>query len=199
MFRLYRRKLQLTTGKPGEARAHRDDWWFLLAIAANINRIRPYSMRNTARSVKRMKTIKTSINLKESVFAAVEERGDRGEANRSGVISRDMERYYDSLRRARADLRDTILSKAEISAIVDNFKDESLLEMFSIRLIYGSLPDMIELNGIEQKWGIDGKALVDKLRKLSFIESCALVDAIERHWYRVAQGQKPKISEALEG
>lgn len=168
-----------------------------LAFVANTSRIRSYSSRN-AKGVTSMKTVKTSINLKESVFDAVEGRGDRGEANRSGVISRDLERYYDALRRGRADLRDR-LSKAEISAIIDNFKDQSLLEHFATRLIYARVADMIELNGIDEKWGIDGKNMVEKLRGLSFIESCALVDAIERHYHRVAKGEKPKIAEALEG
>lgn len=144
-----------------------------------------------------MTTIKTSINLKESVSTEVDLRGEHGEANRSGVISRDLERYYESLKRARADLRKKF-SGAEVSAIVENLKGVWMGEPVSISLlIWATVADAIDLNRLDKRWKIDGKALVEKIRSLSFIEICALADAAERHWYNFAQGDDLKSSEAL--
>lgn len=62
---------------------------------------------------------KVSITLRDQVLAEVDSRGERGEANRSAVISRDLDRYYAALGYARQSLRDN-LSTAEMSAILDN-------------------------------------------------------------------------------
>lgn len=138
---------------------------------------------------------KLSITLQPSVLESVDARGERGAANRSGVISRDLERFYEALRRARAELRKK-LSEAEMSAILDNLNGVWMAEPVSINLIYANVADGLE-DGLAEKWKIDGKALVEKLRSLSFIESCALADASERWWNRVANQEDPKFSEAL--
>ncbi len=139
---------------------------------------------------------KISITLRDLVLAEIDSRGERGEANRSGVITRDLDRYYESLRRARISLRD-IFSEAELSAILDNLNGVWHAEPFSISLIYANVADGIELEGLDKKWKVDGKALIEKLRDLSFTESCALADAAERWWNRVAAGEQPKFKEAL--
>lgn len=140
---------------------------------------------------------KLSITLRDSTLTAIDSRGERGAANRSGVINRDLDRYYEILRYGRQSLRDK-LSEAEVSAILDNLNGVWLAEPVSIRLIYANVADGIELEGLDQKWKIDGPALIEKLRSLSFAESCALADAAERWWNRVANGDQPKFSEALQ-
>lgn len=139
---------------------------------------------------------KVSITLRDSALTEVDKRGERGEANRSGVISRDLERYYAALACARQSLRDK-LNEAEMSAILDNLNGVWMAEPVSIRLIYANVADGIELEGLDKKWKIDGAAMVEKLKALSFAESCALADAAERWWNRVAQGEEMAFADAL--
>lgn len=141
---------------------------------------------------------KITISLKDEVLESVDSRGERGEANRSGVISRDLDRYYDALKRARVELRKK-LSEAEIAAIIDNLNGVWMAETVSITLLYANIEDAIELEELDKKWKIDGLALVEKLRSMSFIELCALTDAVERWWNRNTPGEDLKYSEALEG
>jgi hypothetical protein len=144
-----------------------------------------------------MSVEKLSITLRESVLKEVDSRGERGEANRSGVISRDLDRYYESLKRVRAELRKK-LSDAEMSAILDNLNGVWMAEPVSINLLYANVEDGIKLEGLDKKWKIDGPALIEKLRSMSFIELCAITDAAEKWWTRVANGEQPKFNEALQ-
>lgn len=137
---------------------------------------------------------KISITIGD-VLSEIDVRGERGAANRSGVINRDLERYYEILKYGRQSLRDR-LSDSEISAILDNLNGCWLSEPVSIRLIYANVQDGLE-DGLAEKWQIDGPALVQKLKNLSFAESCALADASERWWNRVANGENPGFNEAL--
>ena len=139
---------------------------------------------------------KLSITLDGSVWAEVASRLQQNEQNVSGTISRDLDRYYAALERARRSLREK-LSQSEISAVIDNLNDCWMAEPYSIQLVYANIADGIQEEGLAQAWGIDGPALVEKLRTMSFIELCALVDASERWWNRIANGEKPDFSDAL--
>ncbi len=138
---------------------------------------------------------KISITIGD-VLSEIDARGERGSANRSGVINRDLERYYEILKYGRQSLRDR-LSEGEVSAILDNLNGCWLAEPVSIRLIYANVADGLE-DGLAEKWQIDGPELVQKLKNLSFAESCALADAAERWWNRVANGENPGSDEALQ-
>lgn len=138
---------------------------------------------------------KISITIGD-VLSEIDARGERGAANRSGVINRDLERYYETLKYGRQSLRDR-LSTGEVSAILDNLNGCWLAEPVSIRLIYANVADGLD-DGLAEKWNIDGPALVRKLKNLSFAELCALADAAERWWNRVANGEQPSSEEALQ-
>jgi hypothetical protein len=49
------------------------------------------------------------------------------------------------------------------------------------------VPDAIRLNGDDEKWGVDGPRLVDRLRAATYAELLALVDLAERFWMRDAE------------
>ncbi|MCI0665672.1 MAG: hypothetical protein L0220_31840 [Acidobacteria bacterium] len=66
-----------------------------------------------------------------------------------------------------------------------------------VELIYAHVEHGINRDGLDKKWKVDGMALVAKLRSLSFIENCALADAAERWWIRVANKEKVQVEEAL--
>lgn len=140
---------------------------------------------------------KLSITIQSETLSEIDDRGERGTANRSGVIDRDLTRYYAILRYGRQALRDKF-SAAEISAVLDNLNGVWLAEPVSIRLIYANVSDALE-EGLAKKWEIDGPGLVEKLKTLPYAESCALADAVERWWNRVGDGENPDFAEALQG
>lgn len=137
---------------------------------------------------------KISITIGD-VLGEIDARGERGAANRSGVINRDLERYYEILRYGLQSLRDR-LTDSEMAAILDNLNGCWMAETVSVRLIYANVEDGLD-EGLAEKWQIDGPELVRKLKNLSFAESCALVDAVERWWNRIANGEQPGSEEAL--
>lgn len=101
---------------------------------------------------------------------------------------RDLARYQEALRHARHKLRQR-LSSAEMSAVLDVLNGHWFSEPSSISYIYAEVEDAVELNRLDEKWGINGRYLVTLLSQLSYIESCALADAAEQFWTRVSRGE----------
>jgi hypothetical protein len=133
------------------------------------------------------------VNARKRSDAEADQRGER-----SGIISRDLDRYYESLKHGRQQLRDK-LSKNEIAALLDNLNGVWMGDnpSVSVRMIWANVEDGIGLEGLDKKWKVDGKALVEKLRGMSMIELCALADAAERFWNQVAAGKNPGYLEAI--
>lgn len=94
------------------------------------------------------------------------------------VAKRDLERYYNIMNRA---LKEISLTENEAMAIVDSLNG-TMIDSFSIGLIWANLEDAISLEGLDSKWGIDGQALVEKMKNASIGYLTALADAIERWW-----------------
>jgi hypothetical protein len=130
---------------------------------------------------------KTALSISPEIKQQITARagGDGRSSERygfSGVIERDLDRYYLALRYARAELRE-ILSGDEVAAIVDNLNGVWMMPAeVGVRLIWANVEDGIDLEQLDKKWGIDGAALVAKLKALNFIQSAALADAVERFW-----------------
>ncbi len=99
-------------------------------------------------------------------------------SNRSQIIRRDLERLYTFYRLA---LREMKLTLPECWFIADMLNG-SLMDANSAGLLWAEAEDAIALDGLDKKWKIDGKALVEKLKNLSEIQALALVDAAERFW-----------------
>ena len=136
---------------------------------------------------------KLSITLDPVVLAAVELRMDApGGRDRSGVLSRDLARYYALLREARARLR-AQLTPAELSAILDvqngHLYGSGLLWSDEI---WVNVEDGCRLDGLAEKWAIDGAALVAKLRALDLLAVHALADATQRFWHAVGSGDQTR-------
>lgn len=101
--------------------------------------------------------------------------GGRGLSHRLAQIA---DRYSEMLRRA--DLPD--LSEAEMNALRDAMngtlaEPAALIRGMPWISIEDSLPD-----GLAEKWQINGAALVDKLRALTFVQEIALIEAVEAWW-----------------
>ncbi len=115
-----------------------------------------------------------SIYMQPEVEAAILQRGD----NRSFTINRDLDRLYDLYRRA---IQETSLPLAEASLLVDCLNG-SLMDARGAGMLWANVQDGIKFDGLDEKWQVDGKALVEKLRGLTQVQCLALVDAAERFW-----------------
>lgn len=140
---------------------------------------------------------KTSVTLYDNVLAQVDTRANYGEVGqRSAIINRDLERYYESLKDTRRQLAQK-LSEKEIGLVLDNLNGTLMSESYGVRLIYANVEDAITYESIDLKWEVDGDALVAKLKAFTFIENAALADAAERWWNRVAAGEEVTPADAL--
>ena len=101
----------------------------------------------------------------------------RGE-NRSHVIARDLDRFYNLCRRA---IREVPLSEKEACLIVDTLNGV-ILDAGTAQYLWAEVEDSVKLNNLAEKWGVDGPALVEKLRDLNALQAMALVDGAERFW-----------------
>lgn len=99
-----------------------------------------------------------------------------GEAgSRHAVAKRDLERYYELLRR---ELRTVSLSREEVMLLLD-VSNGTLWQPFSIPLLWAEVEDSLE-DGLAEKWGVDGPALVERLKAFTPGQAFAVVDALER-------------------
>lgn len=96
------------------------------------------------------------------------------------VVARDVERYHALLRDARRPLRDQF-SRAELMLIVDSCNG-TLFEPSTVCALPFNIEDSISLDRLDEKWGVDGSALLAKLQALSPVQTQSLVDAVERFW-----------------
>lgn len=94
------------------------------------------------------------------------------------VARRDLQRYYHALGET---LKTITLSEAEASLVVDACNG-ILFKSWSVSLLWATVDNAIRLEGMADKWQVDGPALVERLRGLSYCQSLALVDAVERYW-----------------
>jgi hypothetical protein len=107
--------------------------------------------------------------------AAPDEDGTPSERTLAIAADRDLHRYYYLLRLALPSF-----SEAEASLIVDALNG-LLTEAHTARLVRANIEDAIE-EGLAAKHGVDGAALLARLRALSEFEQMALADGAERFW-----------------
>lgn len=126
-----------------------------------------------------MTVTKQSVSLAPEIQAQIQARVDATRGAFSAVIGESLDRYFEALRRARARLVGQF-SGGELALIADS-SNGTLWSAASIPLLYANVEDSLD-DGLAAKWEVDGPALVNKLRGLSYIESAAIVDAVERWW-----------------
>lgn len=100
----------------------------------------------------------------------------------SGSINRIADRYYEVVRRSRIDL-----SPAELGAVRDAMN--GWLAEPAATIAGGPALEVEDAlaDGLAERHGIDGRALVEKLRGLTYAQELALVDAVEQHWRSAGQ------------
>lgn len=123
---------------------------------------------------KNMATKSVSVNLQPEILDALAERGQR-----APTINRDLERLYTLYERA---LRRVSLTVDEACLIVDAL-NSSLYDARTAGLLPAGIQDAIQLEGLAEKWNVDGDALVKKLSSLDELACLAIIDAAERFWF----------------
>ena len=103
--------------------------------------------------------------------------GGRGLSHRLAQIA---DRYLEVLREARTSL--PALSEAEWSLLRDSLNGTLHEPAAMIRAMWVGVDDSIRLDGLDVKWGVDGAALVAKLRTLDYAQALAVVEAVEAWW-----------------
>lgn len=97
--------------------------------------------------------------------------------SRGQVARRDLGRYYKALEET---LRQIPLSDREALLICD-LSNGTLWDPMTVTMLWAQVADSLE-EGYDKKWGVDGEALTQKLRKLNHFQCQAVVDAAERFW-----------------
>jgi hypothetical protein len=130
---------------------------------------------------------RTSIMLYSRAEAFI---NARSEDNFSSALNQSIERYEEILKQARVKLLE-IFTEKEMALIIDVLNGTLFSEPISIHMVYGEVGDGINMDALDQKWEVDGKALVEKVRNLDYAEKVALVDAVERWWNSTGQEKQP--------
>lgn len=131
------------------------------------------------------------VSMPLSLVSEVESRV--GQKSRSDVVSRDLDRLYSLYRRAIGSLDLTI---QEASLILDVLTG-SIYDVATAPMLWAAVDDRIRLDRLDEKWGIDGTALVEKLKSLNDVQALAIIDAGERFWYGDKKYQDLPFEEAV--
>lgn len=139
--------------------------------------------------------------LPDALAAEIESRttGDgreTGHAGRSTIAQQMLASYLEILRQARRDLR-ARLAPNEIALILDTLNGTLFDEPALAGALWQEVADGIALNGLAEKWSIDGPALVETVRALPLSHCLALVEASQRFWRAVSAGKDLTIETAL--
>lgn len=121
-------------------------------------------------------------SMGQEIEARTEMHGEPTDSQKSSFFSetarRDLERYYKALPQT---LYSINLSYGEAMVIVDALNGYLMTPELP-QLMVHNVRDAIQMDGIDEKWGVDGKALIERLAQLSPIECLAVTDAVERWW-----------------
>lgn len=122
----------------------------------------------------------TSVWLSATLQEALDARAREGEG-KSGLIARDLERYYTLLQ---DELRTVQLSEAEAGLIMHAMMG-TLMEPMSYRMLWAEVADDARLNGAHEGFGLTQEQaddLAGRLREMTPGQIMAVVDAAERAW-----------------
>jgi hypothetical protein len=139
---------------------------------------------------------KKSIWVGEALERALAERVEEGRALRSSssVIGCIADRYCEMVRRSMP-----ALSQHEWMLIFDSLNGVVLSDSAqSVAGLWGGIEDSVNLDGLDKKWQVDGPALINKLRILSYPEQVAITDTAERFWAQYSN-KDIDYGEALKG
>lgn len=146
----------------------------------------------SGRKVDEMAKTITTILLTDELIAATRLRGTRSE-----IVRRDLSRYYGLLARAKQELQ-PMFSVDELSLIAEALNGSLLTDERIGHDLLADVSDAVRLNGLAEKWNVNGPALIAKVRELrDDARGYALVDAVEIWWRRVGDGEGVTVEDIL--
>ena len=126
-----------------------------------------------------------SITLDASLVSALDERGK----HRGEHIMQDLRRYYRLLAEGRLALR-ARFSTEKLSLILEACNGWTM-DPEAPRHLWIQVADGIRLKGLDTKWAVaDSPGLLRRLQELTWLESLALADAVERFWQAKRKGDR---------
>ena len=129
---------------------------------------------------------KVSMTIDASVIEQIDRRMRPGKADpdkqgrRSGIVNQALFRYYECLKIGRSHLR-RLLTDEELDVILNNGNGIFWGRPIMPPLLWSYVERAIEQNPSHND-KVEAQALIEKLKNLDPIDSCALVDAAERYW-----------------
>ena len=120
---------------------------------------------------------------------------DEQSTDRSATIAKSLDRYFYALNSARRGLRERF-SAAEQGLLIDVLNGTLFASPCAIGFLEHEVADGI-VDGLAERWHVDGAALMKKLKALSYAEKLALIDAAERWLHRAGRGEQPQAGEML--
>ena len=104
-------------------------------------------------------------------------RGASDNASASQLVDRDLDRYYQLLALALAQVR---LSEGEAGLLIDALNG-TFIDLQAAQALHYEIADALG-DGLAEKWGVDGPALVATIRGWSLLVRVAVCDAADRFW-----------------
>lgn len=124
---------------------------------------------------------KSSVWLTPELIEIIEATFPEGRGNMSGRINTIILRYAEMVARSAPEL-----SLAEWCAVCDANNGTVTDEMpMSVTLLWANVHDC---RGLGEKWDVDVKKLVNKMRSWTYAESVACAEIVERFWSDMSQG-----------
>lgn len=123
-------------------------------------------------------TLILSMAVMQEITKRCKDASEKNEFAR--IIDRDIARYYTLLAGARNTCCERF-SATEILLVTDAVRGTLWLPD-TVCYLADDVEEGIEHDKLDEKWSVDGKALVAKLRELSFAQTMSFVDATERFW-----------------
>ncbi len=128
-----------------------------------------------------------SIHLRLAEMAKDMESRVRGGDVTPSDIRAQLSFYFHGLAET---LQQIVLSEGEALLLCDSLNGV-LHEPHTVSLLWAGVADSIELEELDKKWGVDGKALVEKLRAMDYWQALSLIDAVTR-WWNVQQNHEDR-------
>lgn len=124
----------------------------------------------------------------EEILAPRTVGGEGARGDRSSVLQRIIGRYAETVRRSTP-----TLTVDEWKLLCDAMNGTLHESAVSIAAVWQEIEDTILLDAIDAKWGVEGPALVKKLKRLDYAGQVAVVDVVERYWTATRRGETAKV------
>jgi hypothetical protein len=122
-----------------------------------------------------MATNQIQFRASEQMIAALQERSEVGKS--PSLVAEEMIEAYLYLLQVSLPK----FTENEAMLIVDAMNGV-LLDYHTASLLWANIDDAIRLDGLAEKWQVDGPTLVARVRSMTPFEQWAIYDAVRRAW-----------------